>query len=117
MARRNSATKVEARNLNSFRYLAHALEYEIERQIGVIEAGGTVTQETRLWNVTGGRTEAMRSKEFAHDYRYFPDPDLLPLTASPALVQRVRSEMPELPDAKRARFVNEYGIAAYDAAC
>ena len=108
-------TKVEVKNLNSFRYLAHALEYEIERQIGVIESGGTVTQETRLWNVAGGRTEAMRSKEFAHDYRYFPDPDLLPLTASAALVQQVRSEMPELPDAKRARFVNEYGIAAYDA--
>ena len=83
-------TKVEAKNLNSFRYLAHALEYEIERQIGVMEAGGTVTQETRLWNVAAGRTEAMRSKEFAHDYRYFPDPDLLPLTASAALVAQVR---------------------------
>src|ERR1700683_1474146 len=108
-------TKVEAKNLNSFRYLAHALEYEIERQIGVIEAGGTVTQETRLWNVARGRTEAMRSKEFAHDYRYFPDPDLLPLTASEALVQQVRTTMPELPDAKRARFVSQYGIADYDA--
>src|ERR1700691_792257 len=108
-------TKVEAKNLNSFRYLAHALEYEIERQIGVIEAGGTVTQETRLWNVARGRTEAMRSKEFAHDYRYFPDPDLLPLTASGALVQQIRAAMPELPDAKRARFVSEYGIADYDA--
>jgi aspartyl-tRNA(Asn)/glutamyl-tRNA(Gln) amidotransferase subunit B len=108
-------TKVEAKNLNSFRYLAHALEYEIERQIGVIEAGGTVTQETRLWNVAAGRTEAMRSKEFAHDYRYFPDPDLLPLTASASLVAQVRSEMPELPGAKLARFVSEYGIAAYDA--
>jgi aspartyl-tRNA(Asn)/glutamyl-tRNA(Gln) amidotransferase subunit B len=108
-------TKVEAKNLNSFRYLAHALEYEIERQIGVIEAGGTVTQETRLWNVAAGRTEAMRSKEFAHDYRYFPDPDLLPLTAAEALVAQVRSEMPELPAAKQARFVSEYGIAEYDA--
>ncbi len=108
-------TKVEAKNLNSFRYLAHALEYEIERQIGVIEAGGTVTQETRLWNVAAGRTEAMRSKEFAHDYRYFPDPDLLPLTASASLVAQVRSEMPELPGAKLARFVSEYGIAVYDA--
>ena len=108
-------TKVEAKNLNSFRYLAHALEYEIERQIGVIEAGGTVTQETRLWNVAAGRTEAMRSKEFAHDYRYFPDPDLLPLTASAALVAEVRAAMPELPGAKLARFVSEYGIAAYDA--
>ena len=92
-------TKVEAKNLNSFRYLAHALEYEIERQIGVIESGGTVTQETRLWNVAGGRTEAMRSKEFAHDYRYFPDPDLLPLTASATLVAQVQDEMQELPGA------------------
>src|SRR5580704_1811470 len=108
-------TKAEVTNLNSFRYLAHALEYEIERQIGVLESGGTVTQETRLWNVAAGRTEAMRSKEFAHDYRYFPDPDLLPLISSQALVQEIRREMPELPDAKHARFVSEYGIAAYDA--
>jgi aspartyl-tRNA(Asn)/glutamyl-tRNA(Gln) amidotransferase subunit B len=108
-------TKVEAKNLNSFRYLAHALEYEIERQIGVIEAGGTIVQETRLWNVSAGRTEPMRSKEFAHDYRYFPDPDLLPLISTQALVEEIRREMPELPDAKHARFVNEYGIAAYDA--
>jgi aspartyl-tRNA(Asn)/glutamyl-tRNA(Gln) amidotransferase subunit B len=108
-------TKVEAKNLNSFRYLAHALEYEIERQIGVIEAGGTIVQETRLWNVSAGRTEPMRSKEFAHDYRYFPDPDLLPLISTPALVEEIQREMPELPDAKHARFVNDYGIAAYDA--
>jgi len=108
-------TKVEAKNLNSFRYLAHALEYEIERQIGVIEAGGRIVQETRLWNVQGGRTEPMRSKEFAHDYRYFPDPDLLPLISSAALVAEIRGSMPELPDAKHARFVSEYGIAAYDA--
>ena len=108
-------TKVEAKNLNSFRYLAHALEYEIERQVGVIEAGGMILQETRLWNVAAGRTEPMRSKEFAHDYRYFPDPDLLPLISSQALVQDIRREMPELPDAKHARFVSEYGIAAYDA--
>jgi aspartyl-tRNA(Asn)/glutamyl-tRNA(Gln) amidotransferase subunit B len=108
-------TKVEAKNLNSFRYLAHALEYEIERQIGVIESGGTVTQETRLWNVAGGRTEPMRSKEFAHDYRYFPDPDLLPLISSEALVEGIRRELAELPDVKVARFVSEYGIAAYDA--
>src|ERR1700675_4984470 len=108
-------TKVEAKNLNSFRYLAHALEYEIERQIGVIEAGDAVTQETRLWNVAGGRTEAMRSKGFAHDYRYFPDPDLLPLVSSEALVEGIRREMPELPDVKLARFVSEYGISAYDA--
>src|SRR6202142_2619213 len=108
-------TKAEVKNLNSFRYLSHALEYEIERQIGVLESGGTITQETRLWNVAAGRTEPMRSKEMAHDYRYFPDPDLLPLTAAAALVQQVRAAMPELPDAKRARFVSEYGLADYDA--
>ena len=73
-------TKAEVKNLNSFRYLQHALEYEIERQIGVLESGGTIAQETRLWNVAAGRTEPMRSKEFAHDYRYFPDPDLLPVS-------------------------------------
>ena len=108
-------TKVEAKNLNSFRYLAHALEYEIERQIGVLESGGTIAQETRLWNVAAGRTESMRSKEFAHDYRYFPDPDLLPLNASAGLVEDIRRAMPELPGAKRARFIADYGISAYDA--
>jgi len=108
-------TKAEVKNLNSFRYLAHALEYEIERQIGVLESGGTVVQETRLWNVSAGRTEPMRSKEFAHDYRYFPDPDLLPVSASPAMVDEVRRSMPELPDAKVARFLRDYGITPYDA--
>jgi aspartyl-tRNA(Asn)/glutamyl-tRNA(Gln) amidotransferase subunit B len=108
-------TKAEVKNLNSFRYLAHALEYEIERQIEVLESGGTISQETRLWNVRAGRTEAMRSKEFAHDYRYFPDPDLLPVSAPEALVAEVRRGMPELPDAKRARFVSEFGITPYDA--
>jgi aspartyl-tRNA(Asn)/glutamyl-tRNA(Gln) amidotransferase subunit B len=108
-------TKVEAKNLNSFRYLAHALEYEIERQIGVLESGGSIVQETRLWNVAAGRTEPMRSKEFAHDYRYFPDPDLLPVNSSAALLVHVRQEMPELPAAKRARFTADYGISAYDA--
>jgi aspartyl-tRNA(Asn)/glutamyl-tRNA(Gln) amidotransferase subunit B len=108
-------TKVEAKNLNSFRYLQHALEYEIERQIGVLESGGEIVQETRLWNVAAGRTEQMRSKEFAHDYRYFPDPDLLPLAAPEKLVAEVRAEMPELPDVKRARFLREYGVTAYDA--
>jgi aspartyl-tRNA(Asn)/glutamyl-tRNA(Gln) amidotransferase subunit B len=108
-------TKVEVKNLNSFRYLSHALEFEIERQVGVLESGGSVTQETRLWNVTGGRTESMRSKEFAHDYRYFPDPDLLPVMVMEPLVAEVRRRMPELPAAKRERFVESYGIAAYDA--
>src|SRR5580693_1217426 len=108
-------TKVEVKNLNSFRYLSHALEFEIERQIGVLESGGSVTQETRLWNVAGGRTESMRSKEFAHDYRYFPDPDLLPVMVMEPLVAEVRRGMPELPAAKVARFVGTYEIAAYDA--
>jgi len=108
-------TKVEAKNLNSFRYLQHALEYEIERQIGVLESGGQIVQETRLWNVAARRTEQMRSKEFAHDYRYFPDPDLLPLSAPEKLVAEVRAEMPELPDVKRGRFLREYGVTAYDA--
>ncbi|HTR47406.1 MAG TPA: Asp-tRNA(Asn)/Glu-tRNA(Gln) amidotransferase subunit GatB [Verrucomicrobiae bacterium] len=108
-------TKAEVKNLNSFRYLVHALEYEIERQIGVLESGGTVAQETRLWNVAGGRTEPMRSKEFAHDYRYFPDPDLLPVAVSSAMLEGVRRSMPELPDAKVARFLREYGVTPYDA--
>jgi aspartyl-tRNA(Asn)/glutamyl-tRNA(Gln) amidotransferase subunit B len=108
-------TKAEVKNLNSFRYLAHALEYEIERQIGVLESGGKITQETRLWNVGTGRTEPMRSKEAAHDYRYFPDPDLLPVAVSEEMIGGIRRDMPELPDAKRARFLRDYGIAPYDA--
>jgi len=108
-------TKAEVKNLNSFRYLTHALEYEIERQIGVLESGGTIAQETRLWNVAAGRTEPMRSKEFAHDYRYFPDPDLLPVLISEAEIGETRRAMPELPDAKIARFQRDYGITPYDA--
>lgn len=108
-------TKVEVKNLNSFRYLTHALEYEIERQIGVLESGGSIVQETRLWNVAAGRTESMRSKEFAHDYRYFPDPDLLPVVVTEARKAAVLADMPELPDAKRDRFSKEYGLSVYDA--
>jgi aspartyl-tRNA(Asn)/glutamyl-tRNA(Gln) amidotransferase subunit B len=108
-------TKAEVKNLNSFRYLSHALEYEIERQIGVLESGGTVMQETRLWNVAAGRTEPMRSKEFAHDYRYFPDPDLLPVSISQSMIAEVRAALPELPDAKVARFTQDYGLTPYDA--
>jgi aspartyl-tRNA(Asn)/glutamyl-tRNA(Gln) amidotransferase subunit B len=108
-------TKAEVKNLNSFRYLQRALEYEITRQIGVLESGGRVVQETRLWNAPGGRTEAMRSKEFAHDYRYFPDPDLLPVRVSTAQLAEIAAQMPELPDARRARFISEYGITPYDA--
>ncbi len=108
-------TKAEVKNLNSFRYLQRALEYEIERQIGVLEAGGTIGQETRLWNLAAGRTEPMRSKEFAHDYRYFPDPDLLPVTVKQTWKAEILRAMPELPDAKRARLLSQYGITPYDA--
>jgi aspartyl-tRNA(Asn)/glutamyl-tRNA(Gln) amidotransferase subunit B len=108
-------TKAEVKNLNSFRYLSHALEYEIERQIELLESGGTVVQETRLWNVAAGCTEPMRSKEFAHDYRYFPDPDLLPVSISPARIEEVRRSMPELPDAKFSRFLRDYALTLYEA--
>jgi aspartyl-tRNA(Asn)/glutamyl-tRNA(Gln) amidotransferase subunit B len=108
-------TKTEMKNLNSFRYLQRALEYEIERQIGVLESGGRVEQETRLWNLAAGRTEPMRSKEYAHDYRYFPEPDLLPVVVSEAWKEKVRGEMPELPAAKQARFLRDYAITPYDA--
>jgi len=111
--------KSEVKNLNSFRFVARALEYEITRQIQVIEGGGQVVQETRLWNQQADRTESMRSKEFAHDYRYFPEPDLLPLVVSSEWRERVLSEMPELPAAKKNRFLKEYGepagITPYDA--
>ncbi len=108
-------TKVEVKNLNSFRYLQKALEYEIERHIGVLESGGRISQETRLWNQAEGHTVSMRSKEKAHDYRYFPEPDLLPVHVSGAWRDEVRRTLPELPEAKRARFVNSYGITPYDA--
>jgi aspartyl-tRNA(Asn)/glutamyl-tRNA(Gln) amidotransferase subunit B len=108
-------TKVEVKNLNSFRYLQKALEYEIERHVGVIEGGGRVMQETRLWNQAEGHTVSMRSKEKAHDYRYFPEPDLLPVHVSAAWREEIRRSIPELPEAKRARFVSAYGITPYDA--
>jgi len=108
-------TKAEVKNLNSFRHLQRALEYEIERQISVLESGGRVHQETRLWNVAGGRTEPMRSKEFAHDYRYFPEPDLLPVRVSAAWKQEIAAALPELPAAKRSRFVADFDITPYDA--
>jgi aspartyl-tRNA(Asn)/glutamyl-tRNA(Gln) amidotransferase subunit B len=108
-------TKAEVKNVNSFRYLERALEYEITRQIDVIEGGGKVVQETRLWDTGTGRTHSMRSKEEAHDYRYFPEPDLPPLIVDEARIERVRSTMPELPEARSRRFVAEYAIPAYDA--
>ena len=107
--------KVEVKNLNSFRYLQRALEFEIRRQAETLESGGRIAQETRLWNVGAGRTEPMRSKEFAHDYRYFPEPDLLPIQVTPAMSEDIRARMPELPAEKRARFVSNYGLTAYDA--
>jgi aspartyl-tRNA(Asn)/glutamyl-tRNA(Gln) amidotransferase subunit B len=108
-------TKVEVKNLNSFRFLQKALEYEIERHIGVIESGGKISQETRLWNQAENYTVSMRSKEKAHDYRYFPEPDLLPVHVSAAWRYAVKSGLPELPEAKRMRFVATYGITSYDA--
>jgi aspartyl-tRNA(Asn)/glutamyl-tRNA(Gln) amidotransferase subunit B len=108
-------TKAEVKNVNSFRYLEKALEYEIRRQIGVLEDGGTVVQETRLWDTSSGRTHSMRSKEEAHDYRYFPEPDLPPLLVDGPRIERVRATMPELPEARSRRFVAEYAIPVYDA--
>ena len=108
-------TKVEVKNLNSFRFLQKALEYEIERHIGVLENGDRISQETRLWNQAEGRTVSMRSKEKAHDYRYFPEPDLLPVHVSTAWREEIRGALPELPEARRARFVASYGITPYDA--
>jgi len=108
-------TKVEVKNLNSFRFLQKALEFEIERHITVLESGGRVSQETRLWNQAEGHTVSMRSKEKAHDYRYFPEPDLLPVHVSAAWRDEVLRTLPELPEAKRTRFVSSYGITPYDA--
>jgi len=108
-------TRTEVKNLNSFRFLKQAIEYEIARQVGVIEAGGTIRQETRLYNVSKGVTVAMRSKEHAHDYRYFPEPDLMPLVVSDEWRRQVRESMPELPAARRERFAGDYGISEYDA--
>ena len=109
-------TKVEVKNVNSFRFVRQALEYEIERQTEVLESGGTIQQETRLYNPGEGRTYSMRSKERAHDYRYFPEPDLLPLIVDEARQQAIRATLPELPEAKRQRLVTEYGLSAGDAA-
>jgi aspartyl-tRNA(Asn)/glutamyl-tRNA(Gln) amidotransferase subunit B len=108
-------TKVEVKNLNSFRFLKMALEYEIARQVGILEDGGRIAQETRLYNSDTGETVGMRSKEHAQDYRYFPEPDLVPLRISEAWLARVRESMPELPADKRARFVESYGLREYDA--
>ena len=108
-------TKAEVKNVNSFRYIRSAVEYEIERQIGVLEDGGRVVQESRLWNSGEGRTYSMRSKEQAHDYRYFPEPDLPPLVVGAEWQAEILKALPELPEARRARMEAEYGITAQDA--
>ncbi|MBI2687921.1 MAG: Asp-tRNA(Asn)/Glu-tRNA(Gln) amidotransferase subunit GatB [Acidobacteria bacterium] len=109
-------TRAEIKNLNSFRFLKQAIEYEFERQVGIVDSGGRIIQETRLYNADTGETVSMRSKEEAHDYRYFPEPDLIPLRISDQWLARVKGEMPELPQAKRTRFLSEYGLRPYDAA-
>ena len=108
-------TKTEIKNVNSFRFIREALEYEIDRQIDVIESGGRITQETRLYNANEGKTYSMRSKEQAHDYRYFPEPDLLPLVVDEKWKSEIAKQLPELPEARRARMVIDYGITEYDA--
>jgi aspartyl-tRNA(Asn)/glutamyl-tRNA(Gln) amidotransferase subunit B len=112
---RTLGTRTELKNLNSFKHVEKALQYEIMRQTETLRDGGRVTQETRLWDPDRNRSTSMRGKEEAHDYRYFPDPDLLPLTIDTAWIERVQQELPELPEAKRDRFVADYGLPAYDA--
>jgi aspartyl-tRNA(Asn)/glutamyl-tRNA(Gln) amidotransferase subunit B len=108
-------TRTEIKNLNSMRFVGRAIEYEARRQIELIEGGGTVEQETRLFDANKGETRSMRSKEEAHDYRYFADPDLLPLELEDSFIAEVKAQLPELPDAKKARFIEAYGLSAYDA--
>lgn len=109
-------TKAEIKNMNSFRNVERALEYEIDRQVSLVEAGGTVVQETRLWDASKNETRSMRSKEEEHDYRYFPDPDLLPVVVDERWLEGVRAALPELPDERRQRLVEAVGLPAYDAA-
>ncbi|MCF2523963.1 Asp-tRNA(Asn)/Glu-tRNA(Gln) amidotransferase subunit GatB [Bradyrhizobium sp. G127] len=108
-------TRCEIKNVNSIRFMGQAIEYEARRQIGILEDGGTIEQETRLYDPNKGETRSMRSKEEAHDYRYFPDPDLLPLEFTAAYVDDLKSKLPELPDEKRARFMADFGLTPYDA--
>jgi aspartyl-tRNA(Asn)/glutamyl-tRNA(Gln) amidotransferase subunit B len=108
-------TRCEIKNVNSYRYIQQAIEYEARRQIEILEDGGKIDQETRLYDPTKNETRSMRSKEEAHDYRYFPDPDLLPLDLDPAWVKAIEATLPELPDAKKARLQSQYGLTAYDA--
>jgi aspartyl-tRNA(Asn)/glutamyl-tRNA(Gln) amidotransferase subunit B len=108
-------TRCEIKNVNSIRFIGQAIEHEARRQIEILEEGGTIKQETRLFDAKTGETRSMRSKEEAHDYRYFPDPDLLPLELSQDYVDRLADDLPELPDRKRARFIETFGLSAYDA--
>ena len=108
-------TRCEIKNMNSIRFIGQAIDYEARRQIGILEDGGKIHQQTRLFDAKAGETRSMRSKEEAHDYRYFPDPDLLPLELSEAYVEELRHGLPELPDGKKARFMSAFGLAAYDA--
>ena len=108
-------TRCEIKNVNSYRFIQQAIEYEARRQVEILEDGGKIDQETRLFDPVKGETRSMRSKEDAHDYRYFPDPDLLPLELDPAWVKAIEDSLPELPDAKKARFQSQYGLTAYDA--
>ena len=108
-------TRCEIKNMNSINFIGHAIEYEARRQIEIIEDGGAIDQETRLFDPNRGETRSMRSKEEAHDYRYFPDPDLLPLELSQAFVEELKAGLPELPDEKKARFMTEFGLSPYDA--
>jgi len=109
-------TRCEIKNVNSIRFIGQAIEFEARRQIGVLEDGGVIDQETRLYDASKGETRSMRSKEEAHDYRYFPDPDLLPLEFDDAFIEELKAQLPELPDEKKARFIGQYGLSAYDAA-
>jgi aspartyl-tRNA(Asn)/glutamyl-tRNA(Gln) amidotransferase subunit B len=108
-------TRCEIKNVNSVKFVMKAIEFEAQRQVDILEAGGIIVQETRLFDSTTGETRTMRSKENAHDYRYFPDPDLLPLVLTQKFVDDIRATMPELPDEKKARYIKEYGLSAYDA--
>src|SRR4029079_353732 len=108
-------TRCEIKNVNSIRYIKQAVEYEARRQVDILEDGGKIEQQTRLFDSARGETRPMRSKEEAHDYRYFPDPDLLPLVLEPKWVEEIKAGLPELPDAKKERFMRAYGLSAYDA--
>ena len=108
-------TRCEIKNVNSIRFMGQAIEYEARRQIGILEDGGKIDQETRLFDARKGETRSMRSKEEAHDYRYFPDPDLLPLELDEAWIAGIERNLPEMPDSKRSRLMTEFGLSAYDA--